>query len=56
MSRNADDLSTQTAPPATAAGTSSLLGPVPTEKKHRSSSPEASASFVASSTTSSEPP
>ena len=43
-SRNADDLSTETAPPWTAAGTSSLLGPVPTEKKQRSSSPAPSAS------------
>src|SRR5919198_4185912 len=45
----------QTAPPATAAGTSSRLGPVPTEKKQRSRSPAASASGVASSTTSSPP-
>src|SRR5262245_2726485 len=55
-SRKADDLSTHRAPPATAAGTRSLLAAVPTEKKHRSSSPEPSASRVASSTTSSRSP
>src|SRR5437870_3368135 len=48
-SRKAEDLSTQTAPPLTAAGTSSRLASVPIEKKQRSSSPAASASGVASS-------
>src|SRR4029453_8323010 len=55
-SRKADDLSTHKAPPATAAGTSSELAAVPTEKKQRSSSPEPRASGVASSTTSSRSP
>src|SRR6266540_1568867 len=55
-SRKAEDLSTQTAPPRTAAGTSSLLGLVPTEKKQRSSFPAVSASGVASSTVSSPSP
>src|SRR5262245_12627459 len=55
-SRKADDLSTHRAPPATAAGTRSLLAAVPTEKKHRASSPEPSASRVASSTMSSRSP
>src|SRR6266545_3036141 len=55
-SRKAEDLSTQTAPPRTAAGTSSPLGLVPTEKKQRSRSPAASASAVASSTASSPSP
>ena len=49
-SRNAADLSTQTAPPRTACGTSSRLAREPTEKRQRSRSPAASASGVASST------
>src|SRR6266540_5478409 len=55
-SRKAEDLSTQTAPPLTAAGTSSLLAGVPMEKKQRSRSPAPSASAVASSTTTSPAP
>src|SRR5215203_7199574 len=50
-SRNAADLSMQTAPPRTACGTSSLLARVPTEKRQRSRLPAASASGVASATT-----
>src|SRR2546421_683222 len=46
--RKASDLSTQTAPPLTACGTSSRLAFAPTEKKQRSK--PASASGVASST------
>src|SRR5919109_124613 len=49
LSLKAEDLSTQMAPPRTAAGTSSLLSSVPTEKKQRSRSPAPSASGVASS-------
>src|SRR5215208_4791228 len=55
VSRNAEDLSTHTAPPATAAGTSSALWAVPTEKKQSSRS-EPSESADASSTTSSRSP
>src|ERR687887_454873 len=50
-SRNAADLSMQSAPPRTACGTSSRLALVPTEKRQTSRSPAASASGVASSTT-----
>ncbi len=50
VSRNAADLSTQIAPPPAAAGTSSRLSRVPTEKKHTSRSPAPSVSAVASST------
>ena len=50
-SRYAADLSTATAPPRTACGTSSRDADVPTEKSARSMSPAASASGVASSTT-----
>src|SRR5262249_22917568 len=49
-SRYADDLSTATAPPRTACGTSSRDADVPTEKSATSISPAASASGVASST------
>ena len=49
-SRYADDLSTATAPPRTACGTSSRDAPVPTEKRKTSTSPRSSASGVASST------
>ena len=49
-SRYADDLSTATAPPRTAWGTSSREALVPTEKRKTSTSPRASASGVASST------
>ena len=50
VSRNAADLSTTTAPPRTAYGTSSRDAPVPTEKRKMSTSPRSSASGVASST------
>ena len=46
----------QIAPAAEATGTSSRLAPVPTEKRKRSTSPAASASGVASSTTISSSP
>src|SRR5918995_3129185 len=48
--RYAEDLSTVTAPPRTACGTSSRLAAVPTENRQTSRSPAASASGVASST------
>ena len=50
VSRNAVDLSTQTAPPRTAWGTSSRLAAEPTEKRQRSTSARSSESGVASST------
>ena len=46
----------QVVPASAVGGTSSELGPVPTEKKQRSSSSPASRSGVASSTWSERPP
>src|SRR5918992_4366351 len=54
--RKASDLSMQVVPASAVRGTSSELGPVPTEKKQRSSSADVSASGVASSTTSDRSP
>jgi hypothetical protein len=52
LSRNASDLSMQVVPTSAVGGTSSELGPVPTEKKQRSSRAAARLSGLASSTTS----